>query len=633
MKGRGGRKACPSLIPRDKIPRDKIDDVRERTNLVEVVRRHVELRRAGGGSWKGLCPFHAEKTPSFHVHEQRRFFHCFGCGETGDVFTFLGKIEQRPFMEMLRDLAQAAGVELPERALSPAERQALAEAESERARMLRAMELATRFYEEQLASPAGSAARAYLEGRGISAETSACFRLGYAPAAWDALQKHLGDKRIPPTVTERLGLSGLGARGRYDFFRDRVMLPVLDRQKRPVGFSSRLLDPDAKERKYVNSPDSPLFHKKENLYGLHAALDVLRRGGLAVVVEGNFDVLSLHQAGIAEAVAPMGTALTDEQVALLGRLARRVVVVFDGDEAGERAARKTVSLFVEAEVDGRVARLPSGLDPDDFVRAEGGDAFRRLVDNAAPVVERFIDDLARATEPTVPGRVQALEEAVKVLRMVKNAAARELYAGRLAAELGLAPSQVARELRSAFPGHAHLPARDQGAAVARTAAAAPTAETALPPRRAPPRDELEAFVLLASHPELYRSAEARRVSDLLVDPGMRHIYRTAMEALQNGDRVDLAAWLAVAPGDIREAVGSAVMEGSYEAGAEAAERALRALVVRLERSRVEAEIALVDKQHRDALARGDEEAARAMRLREMELIQTKQGLSSALSRP
>src|SRR3954447_11903118 len=204
------------------VPREKIDDVRDRTNIVEIVKRYVEIKRAGTGSWKGLCPFHAEKTPSFHVHEQRQFFHCFGCGEKGDVFSFLTKIEQRSFMEVLRDLSQQAGVELPEKPLSPAERQAMAQAESERERMLRTMEVATSFFEAQLAGPAGAAARAYVASRGLGAEVGQRFRVGYAPASWDAFQKHLGAKQLPDTVAERLGLVGVGERGRYDFFRDRV---------------------------------------------------------------------------------------------------------------------------------------------------------------------------------------------------------------------------------------------------------------------------------------------------------------------------------------------------------------------------------------------------------------------------
>ena len=202
--------------------------------------------------------------------------------------------------------------------------------------MFRALDLAASFFEDQYLSPAGAAARAYVEGRGIGAAVREKFRVGYAPARWDGLSSHLASKKIPVSDLERLGLCAVNERGRYDFFRDRVMLPVIDRQKRVVGFGSRLLDPDAKDRKYVNSPESPLFHKKEQLYGLHAALEAIRKSGSAVVVEGNFDVLALHEAGIEEAVAPMGTALTVEQVSALGRMAKTVTVVFDGDSAGQR---------------------------------------------------------------------------------------------------------------------------------------------------------------------------------------------------------------------------------------------------------------------------------------------------------
>lgn len=605
------------------IPKDKIEDVRERTNIVEVVRRHVELKRAGTGSWKGLCPFHAEKTASFHVHEQRQFFHCFGCGEKGDVFTFLTKIEQRSFMEVLRDLAGQAGIDLPEKPMSPAEKRALADAESERERMLRTMELAVAFFEEQLATPGGAAARAYLEKRGISQAVVERFRVGYAPAGWEALQKHLAARQVPTTVAEALGLVGVNERGRYDFFRDRVMLPVFDRQGRAIGFSSRLLDPEAKDRKYVNSPDSPLFHKRQALYGLHVAQEAIRRGGEAVVVEGNFDVLSLHEAGIANVVAPMGTALTREHASLLGRMARRVVVVFDGDEAGERAARKALPVFLEVDVDGYVAKLPAGVDPDDFVRKEGAETFRKLCANARPMVEQSIDDAARVAEDSVPGRLRATEELAPVLAAVRNQTARELYMSRAAAALGLSPQQMARAVRQAAAAARAAARPIEGAAGVSDGPAA---------RRDPPKEELDALALMASHPELARLPEARRVRDLLTDPGIRQIFRTALDALEQGERPDVPAWLDAGPADVRDAVAAALLDGRF-AGVDSAERALKALRLRFERAQLEREIADKARAAREARARGDEETARSISLQEMELIKTKQGLQEALSRP
>ncbi|HEY8924505.1 MAG TPA: DNA primase, partial [Polyangia bacterium] len=636
------------------VPREKIDDVRDRTNIVDVIKRYVELKRAGTGSWKGLCPFHTEKTPSFHVHEARQFFHCFGCGEKGDVFAFLGKIEQRSFSEVLRDLAEQAGVELPERApLSPAERRARVEAESERDRLLRVSDQAATFFEQALISPAGEAARAYLAKRQIGPETQRRFRVGYAPAGWKALQEALARKGIGELDTERLGLVGVNERGRYDFFRDRVMLPVFDRQKRVIGFGSRLLDPDAKDRKYVNSPDSPLFHKKECLYGLHAALDAIRKSGTAVVVEGNFDVMALHEAGIQEAVAPMGTALTSEQVALLGKLARRVVVVFDGDQAGKRAAEKAVPLFVDADLDGRVARLPAGQDPDDFVREHGAPAFRKLIEAGRPMLDQFIQDAAQET--SVPGRIAALEAVAAMLVRVKDPTTQELYAKQTEVVLGLNRAQVSRALRDAREQAAAARARAQAvraggmgapegvhdsfAASGSGARAAPGAgpgvvprEHPLAPERTLPRDELELLALLATYPDLASAPEAERAGELLVDPGARNLFRTARAELLERGRLDVPAWLEAGPPDVRRSVMAALMDEGVSR-AENPSAKLRALGARLELQRVEAEISMTLRMLGEARSRGDVSATQAMIVRGIELDKTKQGLKAALQRP
>jgi DNA primase len=607
------------------VPREKIDDVRDRTNIVEIIKRYVELKRAGTGSWKGLCPFHTEKTPSFHVHEPRQFFHCFGCGEKGDVISFLVKVEQRSFMEVIRDLAITAGVELEDRPLSPAERTARKEAESERDRMYRVMELATQFYQDAYAGPGGEAARAYVEKRGISAKTIERFRVGYAPGRWDALQSFLASKKIPASDVERLGLAGVNERGRYDFFRDRVMLPVIDRQKRVIGFGGRLLDPDAKDRKYVNSPDSPLFHKKEQLYGLHAAIEAIRKSGTAIVVEGNFDVMSLHEAGIDEAVAPMGTALTEEQIALLGRLAKTVVVVFDGDTAGQRAAQKSVPLFVEGDVDGRVARLPAGIDPDDFVKSEGAPAFRSLVEGARPMLDQFIQDSVQ--EAGIQGTVTALETVAALLVKVRNQTTRELYGRQLGAVLGLTQQQVGRALRQA---QANEMPRTPAAIAA--AAAAPAVTTVITAHRALPAEELHFVVLLASYPELVRTPDATRGGELLVDPSMRQLFRGAAEQIALTGRIDVPAWLDTAPPEVRNTVGAALMDGSIarvpDPGA-----AFSKLCAKLELLRVDAEIAMSQRLQSDAQARGDQAAVRAILVRGIELNRTKRGLEAALQRP
>ena len=606
------------------VPREKIHDVLDRTNIVEIVKRHVELKRAGTGSWKGLCPFHGEKTPSFHVNETRQYFYCFGCHEKGDAITFLTKTEQRPFMDVLHDLAAAAGVDLDVRPLSPAERQARQRAESERDRMFRAMELAACFFEEQYASPAGAAARTYVEKRGLGPSVRERFRVGYAPARWDGLSSHLAAHKIPAGDLERLGLVGVNERGRYDFFRDRVMLPVIDRQRRVVGFGGRLLDPEAKDRKYVNSPESPLFHKKESLYGLHAALDAIRRSNTAVVVEGNFDVLALHQAGIEDAVAPMGTALTPEQVAALGKLARTVTVVFDGDAAGQRAAAKAIPLFIDADVDGRVARLPTGVDPDDFVRGrdDGSAAFKRLVEGARPMLDQFIQD--SAAEATIEGRVATLDRVAELLVRVKNQTKRELYAGQLAGVLGLAPHQVTRALRDAA---AKVNQTNQANRSGHEAGPAP--EVVTPAKL--PTEELQVLVLLARYPELLRSPEAARAGDLLIHPVARHMYRAAAEQASTTGTLDVPAWLDAATAAERSAIAVALMDGSLDSSNPAS--LLGKLVLRLEILRLDAEIAMNTRLQKEAQTRGDDAALRALAVRGIELRKTKEGHQAALQRP
>ncbi len=604
------------------VAREKIDDVRERTNIVEVVKRYVELKRAGTGSWKGLCPFHAEKSPSFHVNETRHYFHCFGCHEKGDVIGFLEKIEQRSFMEVLADLASAAGVELDTKPLSEAERKARREAESERDRMFRVMEMAAQFFQEQYASPTGLAARAYVEKRGISAAVVERFRVGYAPGGWNGLSGFLAGKKIPPSDLERLGLVGVNERGSYDFFRDRVMLPVIDRQKRVIGFGGRVLDPEIKDRKYVNSPDSPLFHKKEQLYGLHAALDGIRKTGVAVLVEGNFDVMSLHEAGIDEAVAPMGTALTSEQITLLGKLAKTVVVVFDGDTAGQRAAQKVIPLFVEADVDGRLARMPPGIDPDDFVRKQGGEAFRRLIAGARPMLDQFIQDAA--AEPSIPGKMSTLENVAELLVKVRNQTTRELYAQQLAGVLGLSPPQVTRALREAA-------AKLQRPSAANASRPADVATTAVAPAVLS-NEELSVIVLLATYPRLLGSADATRAGELLLTPSLRQLLRAANEQVTAAGELQIPVWLDSAQPDVRARVAAAMLDESLTKTEDAA-GLLRKLATRLELSRVDAEIAMNDKLMAAASGRGDEEQARSMMRRGMELTKTKLGLKGALERP
>ncbi|HWE30750.1 MAG TPA: DNA primase, partial [Polyangia bacterium] len=331
------------------IPEDKIAEIRDRTDIVAVIGEYVTLKRTGVNH-KGLCPFHNEKSPSFNVNAQKQFFHCFGCGKSGDVIKFLSELVGKSFMETLRLLAQRSGVELPEPTRSPREEERLRAAESERAKMVRLHDLVATFYVAQLQTPPAQAARAYLETRGLDEKTADTFRVGFAPASWEALARHLEQKKVPAELSERAGLIRRRENGtHFDTFVNRVVYALTSPMGEVIGFGGRVINSED-QPKYKNSPETLLFKKGENLFGLHVAKHAIRKGGRALVVEGNFDVMTLHQHGIDYAVAPQGTAMTAEQVKLLKRFAREVVLMLDADPAGRAATMKIIRLFVDAEL-------------------------------------------------------------------------------------------------------------------------------------------------------------------------------------------------------------------------------------------------------------------------------------------
>jgi DNA primase len=350
---------------------------------------------------------------------------------------------------------------------------------------------------------------------------------------------------------------------------------------------------------------------------LHAALDAIRKSRVAIVVEGNFDVLSLHEAGIENAVAPMGTALTAEQANVLKQLADTVVVVFDGDTAGQRAASKVIPIFVDADLlEGKIARMPAGVDPDDYVKANGADAFRRLVENSRPILDQFIQEAAE--NPSIEGRVATLERVAELLVKVNNQTKRELYAQQLAGVLRLSPQQVSRALRDATTTRARP--------TSQTAPAAPVAPAVLP------AEELAVIVLLATYPQLLRTADAARAGELLVHPVLRQLHRAALEMATASGQLDVPAWEETAPPDVQARVARAMIEDPATK-AEDPPGLLRKLATRLELSRVTAEIDMNARMQREARERGDEATLRALSVRGIELRKIKEGLLVALQRP
>ena len=415
--------------------------VRESTDIVRLIGESVELKKAGA-SYLGLCPFHSEKTPSFSVNPARQFYHCFGCGESGDVFSFMMKYHRLSFPEALKELARRAGIELPRRTLSDADKRRIRQRES----LYRVNEAAAAVYEKLLRdSPLADAARAYLMERGIPDEAARRYRLGCAPdpdrAGWRFLLDTLTRQGFRPEELEAAGLIVRRERGGwYDRFRNRVMFPIIDMSGRVVAFGGRILD-DGRP-KYMNSPESPVFDKSRLLFGLYQHRQSIRSADRALVVEGNFDLLSLAIHGIEEVVAPLGTALTRSHVRVLRGYCREVILLFDGDAAGLKAAMRSVPFFLAEQVDARVALLPEGHDPDTLVRDQGRAGIDRLVAGARELPEFVFVALVRRHGLTLEGKNRIIADLQPIFEAAPPRQ-RTLMATHFSEKLGVPPSTLA----------------------------------------------------------------------------------------------------------------------------------------------------------------------------------------------
>lgn len=422
-------------------------DIKDRISIVGYIGERVPLKRAGR-NFKGCCPFHNEKTPSFNVSDEKGIFHCFGCGEGGDVIQFVMKFDGFSFAEAVRHLAGRAGIAIP---VDTDSREAAKEEESGRKKryMLRVNEIARDWFAARLADPkAGAAARRYLQGRGITQEIWTQHFLGYADNSWDMFLAHLKGKGAPVEVAAELGLvKKREGGGYYDFFRNRIMFPIISASGDVLGFSGRALDSE-EGAKYINSPDSLIYHKSNCVYGMNRAQGAIRANDHAVLVEGNVDLISLHQAGIENVVAPLGTALTAGHVRLIKRMTRNMTVVFDGDEAGQRAASRALEIFFEEGISPRVAPLPAGEDPDSLVKKEGAEVFRKRLAAAPSLFEYFVERTVVSTGGDSTGRAAAVGRIVPLLRAVADPAERSIYVRHVARRLDVAEASVDAAVRS-----------------------------------------------------------------------------------------------------------------------------------------------------------------------------------------
>ncbi|OQA24254.1 MAG: DNA primase [Verrucomicrobia bacterium ADurb.Bin345] len=487
------------------IPKTTLEQIRDANDIVEVLGTYLQLKRAGS-SYKALCPFHKEKTPSFHVNPQRQIFHCFGCGAGGDVFKFVMQYENVDFSTAARMLAQRGGIRVEWTDGDGA-------AQENKDALYRIHEdVAMLYHRALLESPSAEAARKYIQSRDISVQTAKDYLIGYAPGVRNGLVQWARKKKIPEALLEGAGLIMRSEEHpEYsDRFRNRLMFSIRDEIGRVVAFSGRSLDPDAKTAKYVNSPETALFRKSRVLYGLDRARREIADTHTAVLCEGQIDVIRCHIAGVQNAVAAQGTALTEEHARLLKRFADSVIVVLDADRAGQDAALRSADVLTAAGFSVRIAALPKGEDPDSLVRKQGGDALRSLLDRAQSAL-RFHVDVLRSRED-LGSEASLMRAAGVILDMIARAPSevqRDQMLRQAAHELGVGERALRADLqrklkRGTRPSPVELAAGSQ----------APVAH---------PPEEIALAELLAHHEDLAPLVDAHLPMEHLTDPACRRI--------------------------------------------------------------------------------------------------------------
>jgi DNA primase len=494
------------------IPDDVIDEVRARADIVDIIGEMVPLKRAGK-EFKARCPFHEERTPSFYVVPDKGFYKCFGCGKSGSVFDFVMERQGMDFVEAVKFVAGRAGVEVREVTRSRQE-------EDPNRPLYEITAFARQWFREQLLADSGAAARSYLEGRGIGDDVAERFELGYAPDEWRAFREAAGKHGLDEELMLLLGLLKQSEKSPepYDGFRGRVMFPIESLSGRVIAFGGRILHGDGP--KYINSPETPIYHKGQNLYGLSWAKNAIRREEAAIVVEGYMDVVSLAAAGFENVVAPLGTALTAEQAKLLDRYTTRVLLLFDSDAAGLRATFKAGDILLEAGLHPAVVSLPPGEDPDTLVRSGGREAMEELLRDAVDVLDRKLQILEeRDYFSTIERTRSAVDRLLPTLRAVRDPTLRDIYVDRVADRTGVRRETLEAEMRKArstsSPGR-HGPPTLRG----------PPLRTRAPRRRA----EVQVLKVMVRGVEWVERAAELVAPEDFDDPYNRAIFQALLDA-------------------------------------------------------------------------------------------------------
>ncbi len=524
------RRTRDSFLPMALIPEETIERIKAATDIVELVAEHVQMRHAGR-NWLGLCPFHNEKTPSFNVNPELQIYHCFGCGVGGDVVKFLQEIDKVSFVEAVAFLGERAGIPVPRRDGNAAE-------DERNDQLFRANELAAKYFHYMLRQPAGADALRYLHQRGMTDEIIDDFRVGYSLPGWSNLLEMAGRRGFSAPVLEQAGLVSQGQKGRshYDRFRDRVIFPITNLSSRTIGFGARALRPDD-QPKYLNSPETPIYHKSDVLYGMSRARDSIRREGTVIVVEGYMDVVSLVQGGVTNVVASSGTAVTAPHARLLARYAERVVLLFDGDDAGGTAAERGVEVLLGTEIDTRIVTLPDGQDPDSYVRRDqGADELRQLIEKAPPALDIYLDRMAAGVDlNSVTGRARAIERLLPLTAECKDEVRRNLMLRRIAQRFDVNENALRTDLAAA----------QSRPAPRRRGQSAPEVDKETPVSSAPPvqvnKLEREFAGLLLQYPQFLAETARRLEMEVFTDSEVRRLLTYLVEACANGQQLDLSA--------------------------------------------------------------------------------------------
>jgi DNA primase len=497
-----------------------INQIRDRTDIVEIVGQHVSLTKAGQ-NLKGLCPFHQEKSPSFTVSPSRQIFHCFGCGAGGNVFTFLTRITGASFPETVRDLGRKVGIEVQDSAVQRGPQAA------QMGRMEQLNRAAAGWFQQNLReAQGGTEAREYLDRRGIQQATIDRFSIGVAPAEWDGLIKSLTKQGFSQSdlATAGLIIARDNGSGFYDRFRARVMFTITDLRKRVVGFGGRVLGEGTP--KYLNSPDTALFKKGQTLFALDVAREAVTRTKTVIVVEGYFDAIALHQAGLTHTVATLGTALTPEHIQVLRRFASKVVLLFDPDAAGERAALRGLDLFVNSGLGVKVVTLPAGEDPDTYVRKEGPESFARLEEQAPSLLDFALEhSLKTAEASTIEGRIRSVDEVLRILQKSEHPIEREERIRLVAERLGINQQRLIERYPALLKQEGRRPSAPRSEA------------SAAPSYKGVPEERDLVYLLLHGH---LTSADLRRVRpETFSVPACRMVVEKALAHLGEDGRVGL----------------------------------------------------------------------------------------------